>query len=45
MPFRYGRSVLELGKEVNTMFLALVGNSVVAVLEAGKPGWVFDFMD
>ncbi len=45
MPFGYGRSVLELGKEVNTMFLALVGNSVVAVPEAGKPGWVFDFTD
>ena len=45
MPFGYGRSALELGKEVNTMFLALVGNSVVAVPEAGKPGWVFDFTD
>ena len=45
MPFGYGRFVLELGKEVNTMSLALVGNSVVAVPEAGKPGWVFDFTD
>ena len=45
MPFGYVRSVLELGKEVDTRFLALVGNSVVAVPRAGKPGWVFDFTD
>ena len=45
MPFGYGRSVLELGKEVDTTLLALVGNSVVAVPEAGKLGWVFDFTD
>lgn len=45
MPFGYGRFVLELGKEVNTMFLALAGNSIVAVPEVGHPGWVFDFTD
>ena len=45
MPFGYERSVLQLGKEVDTMLLALVENSVVAVPEAGKPGWVFDFTD
>lgn len=37
------RTVLDLGRDVDGMYLVLVGSSVVEMPRAGKTGWIFDF--
>ncbi|PPR04930.1 hypothetical protein CVT24_007311 [Panaeolus cyanescens] len=43
MPWGFVRTVLDLGKDVDGMYLALVGSSVVEMPTARKAGWIFNF--
>ncbi|PPQ75063.1 hypothetical protein CVT24_010467 [Panaeolus cyanescens] len=43
MPWGFVRTVLDLGKDVDWMYLVLVGSSVVEMPTARKAGWIFNF--